>query len=328
MGKKSGVGFSRPALLPCTGSAWLGSARFGSAWLGRSRSLGALREAGRGWEQRRRWKKSVPVVKCQPKHPSGELCNARCEGQQVTGRGSLSSASSGHGSPCSVPPARPSLAAANFDFPDFLFRVRFMKVSSQQLGTGNDPARLPQGVKIALGVAHWLRCAEPRGCGCAPGWGRCHSPVSPSVPPSCPADASPTLMRGSRCVQWGQFARWGAPGVTQLLGADVPLQPHPCVHIPAEPGQGCSCLPETSQAAWGRHHGSKDVEEARLGAGKVWGLHFTSRCKYLHPSSSVPPCPQAGTGGGSDPSCEHSMSLPHPRAVPFPCLIPSGTNLR
>lgn len=39
-------------------------------------SLGAPRQAGRGWEWRRRWKKAVLVValvKQQPKHPRGEL---------------------------------------------------------------------------------------------------------------------------------------------------------------------------------------------------------------------------------------------------------------
>lgn len=47
--------------------AWLGSARLSLAMPG---SLGALRQAGRGWEQRKRWKKAVPavaLVKCQPK---------------------------------------------------------------------------------------------------------------------------------------------------------------------------------------------------------------------------------------------------------------------
>lgn len=58
------------------------------------------------------------------------------------------------------------------------------------------------------------------------------------------------------------------------------------------------------------------------------GITFYLLMQTPAPSSPVPPCPQAGTGGGPDPSCEHCMSLPHPRAVPSPCLIPSGTNLR
>lgn len=40
------------------------------------------------------------------------------------------------------------------------------------------------------------------------------------------------------------------------------------------------------------------------------------------------PARRLGMEGGPDPSCEHCMSLPHARAVPSPCLIPSGTNLR
>ena len=69
--RDQGLAFSMRHYFPAL--AWLGWAQLGLAAPG---SLGALRQAGRGREQRRRWKKAVPAVasvKCQPKHPCGEL---------------------------------------------------------------------------------------------------------------------------------------------------------------------------------------------------------------------------------------------------------------
>lgn len=41
--------------------------------------------------------------------------------------------------------AQPASPVAAFCFPDFLFLVRFMNLTSRQLGTGSDPASLPLG---------------------------------------------------------------------------------------------------------------------------------------------------------------------------------------
>lgn len=107
-GQEIRAGFSRPALLPCTGSARFSSARplreFGST-KGSRQGLGTEEEVG----------EACSGGEMSAKSSLWGLSSARCEGQRVT---ALSSARLG--------PAQ--LAAAHFDFPDFLFRVRFMKL--------------------------------------------------------------------------------------------------------------------------------------------------------------------------------------------------------
>lgn len=51
--------------------------------------------------------------------------------------------------------AQPASPVAAFCFPDFLFLVRFMNLTSRQLGTGSDPASLPLGRRSPRLVTRW-----------------------------------------------------------------------------------------------------------------------------------------------------------------------------
>lgn len=187
--------------------------------------------------------------------------------------------------------------------------------------------RLPRGgVKIALVVTQWLRRAEPRGCGHTPSVTLCALLSCCCV--SHTDETYGAAPEASRCVHWGQFAWRGAPGVT------LELMSH-CCHITVSRSRQS---PARGAHGWGlpsqRPH---SLSGENTTAARMWkkpGQALGTFWDYTSPADAntctpelCPSLPAGWDCRGADPRCEHCVSLPHPRAVPSPCLIPSGPSL-